>query len=115
MKVQVQGQSIRIRLGEAELDLLLAGETLSDATLTPMGDWQRLLALGPAVALERPSPGCWALVLPEQAFRAFAGERPRRDGFELVLPAAGGTSLQLSVEVDVRESRRRQAGAPRTG
>lgn len=110
MKLQLEGQSARVRLGEAELDRLLAGGRLSDVTSTPLGSWERSLRLGPGAALESTAPGSWALVLPEQAFRAFAGERPRRDGFELALPAGDGGLFRLSVEVDVRESRRRQVG-----
>ncbi len=111
MKLQLEGQSARLRLGEAELDHLLAGEVLTERTATPLGSWDWHLALGGEGGLTCPVPGRWLLTLPDQAFRAFSAERPRRDGFVLDLSAPDTVPLQVSVEVDVRESRRRQAAA----
>lgn len=107
MKLKLEDQSACIRLGEAELDLLLAGEALCACTATPFGTWRWQLVLGQDQLLDLAS-GAWTLTLPGESFRAFAAERPRRDGFALALAVANAAPLQLSVEVDVRESRRRQ-------
>lgn len=115
MKLQLEGQSARIRLGEAELDQLLAGEALADRVKTPLGAWQWSLVLGGHAGLTRPAPGEWQLALPDAAFRAFSAERPRRDGFTLDVSVPDAAPLQVSVEVDVRESRRRQAATAAAG
>jgi hypothetical protein len=107
MKLKLEGQNACIRLGEAELDLLLAGEALAACTATPFGTWRWQLMLGEDQLLDLAS-GVWTLTLPDESFRVFAAERPRRDGFSLALAVADAAPLQLSVEVDVRESRRRQ-------
>lgn len=108
MKLKLEGQNACIRLGEAELDLLLAGEALAACTATPFGSWRWQLVLGEGVQLLDLVSGVWTLTLPGESFRVFAAERPRRDGFSLALTVADAAPLQLSVEVDVRESRRRQ-------
>lgn len=112
MKLRIQGQEIRVRLGECEAGQLLGGEELTDATLTPFGAWRRQLALGDAAGLSMPAPGTWRLLLPAAEFRAFAAQRPRRDGLALDFGAAGPADLHVVVEIDARESRRHQLAAP---
>jgi hypothetical protein len=78
---------------------------------TPLGigSWQ--IVLGVKTGLARQALGEWQLTIPDAEFRVFSAERPRRDGFVLDLAAPGGTLLQVSLEVDVRDSRRRQVAA----
>lgn len=115
MKLQLEGQSARIRLGEAELDRLLAGEPQAEDVKTPLGVWGWRAVLGNGASLTCEAPGRWLLTIPGSEFRAFAAERPRRDGFvmDLAVPDAG--PLQVSIEVDVRESRRRQVRGDEMG
>ncbi len=107
MKLQVQGQSVRVRLSEDDLAALLEGGRCSDVTsLGTLGCWQRDLILVPAlVGGLSAEGGTWSLRVPRAAFEAFAGERPRRDGF--VLPGGDGAGLDITIEVDVRDSRKR--------
>lgn len=117
MKLQIQAHSLRLRLGEDELARLLDGHALIGHTATPLGPIAWRLALGPAAAFDGTGPADWCLHVPEAEFRAFAAERPRRDGFALAFHVAdeGASALEVSVEVDVRESRRKQvadAAAP---
>ena len=106
MKLQVQGQAVRVRLSEDELAELLDQGRCSDVTsLGMLGRWQRDLMLVPCLVGGLGTEGAtWSLRVPRAAFEAFASERPRRDGF--VLPAGGCAGLDLTIEVDVRDSRK---------
>lgn len=107
MKLQVQGQIARIRLSEDELGTLLMHGRCSDETrFGALGRWQRELVLVPsATGGLAVAGGAWTLQVPRAAFEAFAGERPRRDGF--LMPASDCAGLDISIEVDVRDSRKR--------
>lgn len=107
MKLQVQGQAVRIRLSEDELATLLTHGRCSDVTsLGTLGCWQRELVLVPSLAGGLVAEGdAWSLHMPRAAFEAFASERPRRDGF--LMPAGTCAGLDITVEVDVRDSRKR--------
>ena len=111
MKLQVQGQAIRLRLSEDALAVLLARGEFSDVTdMGGAGRWVRRLLLvqeaGPAFEREGEE---WCFRIPRAGFEAFVAERPRRDGHEMLIPAAAGRPpLALSVEVDVRDSRKRR-------
>ena len=111
MKLQVQGQAIRLRLSEDALAALLAQGECSDVTdLGDAGRWVRRLLLveGVGPAFEREGEA-WCFRIPRADFEAFAAERPRRDGHEMLIRAADGSPpLALSVEVDVRDSRKRR-------
>jgi hypothetical protein len=91
MKIQLDGQSLRLRIGEDELARLLGGEAVDTAT-----------ALSPQVVLR------WRLLLCDsEDFAAFANARPRRDGLHFHWTDTGADPLQVSVEIDVRDSHRR--------
>ena len=107
MKLQVQAQSVRVRLSEDELGALLTEGRCGDLTsLGTLVRWQREVILVPFVvgglAIEG---GTWSLHVPRAAFEAFAGQRPRRDGF--LLPGNYCAGLNITIEVDVRDSRKR--------
>jgi hypothetical protein len=107
MKLQVAGRSIRIRLDEAGLAGLLATGACTDATpLGPNATWRRTLRLvdAPEAGFTRTGDD-WEFTVPRAAFAAFARERPRRDGFLARLDAG----VELAIEVDVRDSRKRLA------
>lgn len=117
MKLQLQGQHVRLRLDEAELARLLAGDTIVNATDLGAGIHfcQRLgLHAGTAPMLQA-TPGEWRLQLPEAAVRDYVGRLPCRKalGFEL---DNGSAAVSLHFEVDVRDSlqvrgpRRRRSG-----
>lgn len=109
MKVQLQGQALRLRIDEAELARLLAGETLCNETHWPDGraGTQRL-ALAAQHGWQREASG-WRMELADAPVRDLAARLPSRDGLELELPAPDGAPpLQLRFDVDVRDSARRR-------
>jgi hypothetical protein len=106
MKLQIDDQRLRLRLSEEQLDELTRERRL-EATLQGPGASRSTRTLMLEEGLM--TPVCKGdlmqlqIVLPLTEFLAFARERPRRDGF-----AFTSDRLELSVEVDVRDSRRRQ-------
>lgn len=111
MKVQLQGQALRLRIDEAELAQLLAGVTVGNETHWPDGRVERQqLALADGHGWQRDGDG-WRVMLDESEVNALAAHLPSRDGLSLSLPAQGGKALQVLFDVDVRDSvRQRRAG-----
>ena len=110
MKLQLQGQSIRLRLDEAELALLLAGETVINRTTLGVaaGFSQSLLLGAGGVRGAMPSlvanDGGWCVELPRDAIEAYAGQLPCRHALSFELDLGGAEPVQLDFEVDVRDS-----------
>lgn len=109
MKVQLDGQSMRLRIGEDELARLLGGDAVDAATsLSPLVvlHWRLLLC-----DIEVPSlivgPDMVRVRLPREDFAAFASARPRRDGLHFDWTDTCADPLQVTVEIDVRDSHRR--------
>lgn len=121
MKLQLQGQSVRLRLDEAELGLLLAGETVVNRTTLGVaaGFSQSLLLDAGGTPGAMPSlvanDGNWRVELPRDAIETYAGQLPCRHALSFELDLGGAEPVQLDFEVDVRDSlksrgpRRRQA------
>lgn len=104
MKLQIEGQALRLRLSENELDTLLEFGQLENRITCPNGRVAtRQLALIGDTAETNLRGDLMALHidLPRAAFADFAAERPRRDGFGF-----NSAGLEISVEVDVRDSRK---------
>lgn len=114
MKLQLDGREIRLRLSEAELAQLQTDDAVQQSWPCPDGtDARCVLALVADAAESRcMGPlGDLRVEVPRSAFLAFAAERPRRDGFGF---ACG--PLQVTVQVDVRDSHRlRRAASPPVG
>jgi hypothetical protein len=103
VKLQVQAQSLRVRVTEAELQHLLSGSPLR---LDLGFDGNELLAMEVAAGPETSfaAGAAWRLALSEVDLRAYAGTLPRRDALVAVLTGSGGEPLRLEFEVDVRDS-----------
>ena len=123
MKLQIHGQRLRLRLDEAELARLLAGETIANTTDRGagggFGPWLTLHA--DAVPRLQSAPGGWRLWLPEAAVRDYVTRLPCREALCFALETDAGATLSLHFEVDVRDSlqvrgarRRQPAGPPAT-
>lgn len=105
MKLQVDSQTLRFRLSEAELAGLLRGGSCEDGLR--LGDGRVALR---AVHLvdDSVAPDLSGdlmdlrATLPRAGFQAFAVERPRRDGFSFTATCG----VAVSVEIDVRDSHR---------
>lgn len=112
MKVQLQGQSLRLRIGEDELASLLAGERVDNVTGAGVGAVLRqglAMVQGDAPTFAADGDG-WRFGLPEAAVRDYVARLPCRDALEFTFEG-GDAPLALSFEVDVRDSVRRR-GAP---
>jgi hypothetical protein len=114
MKLQVQQQSLRVRVTEAELLELLSGKSLRlDVAFCGRSFVGLQVACGPETALE---PGQdWRLRLSETALRIYGESLPSRDALVVELTGSGGEPLRLEFEVDVRDSVRVRGPTKRGG
>ena len=104
MKLQIAAGQLRLRLSEEELASLAADDRFHHAVTCPDGSTAHCRLTLQADADTGQCEGDLMdlrVVLPREAFLAFAAERPRRDGFAF---ACG--PLRIVVEVDVRDSHR---------
>lgn len=103
MKLQLQPGSLRVRIDEAELAALLAGNPLQ----LQIGFGSEVLVSLTLTLAEQLSlvPGAgWHLSLPESLLRDYVATLPRRDALTFALPVPGDEPLRLDFEVDVRDS-----------
>jgi hypothetical protein len=111
MKLQIEGQSLRVRIGEDELARLMAGESITARTRFAQafamtctlrlgaGDGARLAGLSEA----------WSIEVPEAEVREHALRLPTREGLKFILAGAeDGDALELLFDVDVRDSVRQR-------
>lgn len=110
MKLQVEGQHLRLRISEKELAVLLDGGAVDNLTTLGEDDHigQRLmLADSEQPSLDtRPMP--WQLRLPRAAVTAYAKRLPTREGLHFHLPRTATDVLELQFDVDVRDSVRQR-------
>jgi hypothetical protein len=105
MKLQLDGQQLRLRLDEAEFARLLAGDAVVASTRLPGTCWRLdALASDEETAVFATQADGLQLRLPLLLLQDYQQRLPCRDGIVVELPLADGTPLQLSVEVDVRDS-----------
>ena len=117
MKVQLQGQSLRLRIDEAELARLRDGRDVVNRTVLPGPDaFAQSVVLGD-VAQATLSGGAsdWRLVLPRAQVEDYVQRLPCKDGLRHVLSLSGGEALDVDFEVDVRDSARVRGKARREG
>jgi hypothetical protein len=115
MKLQVQGQHLRLRIGESELSALRDGATLENATCLGAIAWRLSLRLTDAEhASLRSGAGECAIEIPGRLVAAYAARLPCREGLALTLPAEGGPAIDVVLEVDVRDSVRNRGAARRS-
>jgi hypothetical protein len=111
MKLQIEGQSLRVRIGEAELARLLAGEAIEARTRFAQAfDMTCTLRLevGDAASLTG-QPEHWQVAIPDAMVREYAQRLPTRDGLTFLLPGkSDGEVLELLFDVDVRDSVRQR-------
>jgi hypothetical protein len=103
MKVQLQGQTLRFRIDEAELAVLQAGGVVENRTCLPGACLTQSVVLtdSPAPTLERGV----RLQLPRSLLDTYVARLPCRDGLTIRLPLpADQESLEIVFEVDVRDS-----------
>jgi hypothetical protein len=115
MKLQLEGQQLRVRVSEAEFAQLLAGTALEAAVQLPGTVWTwraqpvaegDLRATAEAASLQ--------LLLPLQLLSDYQKRLPCRDGLEAEQTVSDAPPLRLSFEVDVRDSVRTRGPRRRT-
>lgn len=115
MKLQINGQHLRLRIDEDELQRLLAGAVLSSATVLPGDRMFRLsLELCPHVdAAFDAGVNAWRVALPRTAVDDYVGRLPCRDGLTFHVASGDASTIELGFEVDIRDSVRRRVAKPR--
>ncbi|MHA6203636.1 hypothetical protein ACXU4B_04325 [Dyella soli] len=111
MKLQIEGQNLRVRIGEEELSRLLAGHAVEARTSFAQAFVLGCtLQLGPGDAAEvSGTPGAWHIRIPQAAVVAHAARLPTREGLRFELAGgADGDALVLLFDVDVRDSVRQR-------
>ncbi|RDI98127.1 hypothetical protein DVT68_13675 [Dyella solisilvae] len=111
MKLQIEGQSLRVRIGESELAQLLAGQAVELRTRFALAFTivctLRLAPIGEAGFTGQPE--AWLIELPDAAVREHASRLPTREGLTFALPTTeSGEVLELLFDVDVRDSVRQR-------
>lgn len=116
MKVQMQGQSLRVRISEAELARLLAGEAIDNLTRLPGGECCRheVRVVGGDEPTLLAGEGGWTLSLSRGQLDPYVARLPCREGLAFRLAVGIGPDLEVDFEVDVRDSVRSR-GTSRRG
>ncbi|MDR1076016.1 MAG: hypothetical protein LBL59_06890 [Xanthomonadaceae bacterium] len=111
MKLQIQNQTLRFRIGESELASLLDGGIVATQTRLPEGSaFAQRIACG---AVSEPRLECqaqrWSVTLPETEVRAYAQALPSRNGLKWIV-GDDDAAITLVFEVDVHDSLRHREG-----
>ncbi|MFT4247491.1 MAG: hypothetical protein QM581_05545 [Pseudomonas sp.] len=115
MKIQLQGQTLRLRVDESELDALLAGRAVSNLTPLPgIGYSEQVIELHDGAIVLVGSHAAWRAQLPRAQVQAYVRTLPARKGLEFALASAARPAdrLLLVFEVDVRDSVRKRGRLP---
>ena len=115
MRVQLEGQTLRLRIDEAELAQLLAGAAVENRTRLPDGRAEiQQLHLATHLGWQR-NDATWHIELPKIDVTALSARLPSREGLHFELPMPDGETLQVLFDVDVRDSARRRLHKPSEG
>jgi hypothetical protein len=111
MKLQIEGQNLRVRIGEEELAHLLAGDAIAAHTTFARAfviTYTLRLGGGDDASLSGQADD-WQIEIPEEAAREHAQRLPTREGLKFILagPDESG-ALELLFDVDVRDSVRQR-------
>ncbi|MFC4527216.1 hypothetical protein ISN76_10965 [Dyella halodurans] len=111
MKLQIEGQNLRVRIGEVELATLMAGDALVSRTAFAQAFTLTCtvrLGAGDTASFSGRAD-TWQIEIPEAAVRDHARRLPTREGLKFILAGTGDAdALKLLFDVDVRESVRRR-------
>jgi hypothetical protein len=111
MKLQIEGQNLRVRIGEEELARLLAGDAITASTAFARAFAIRctLRLVAGDDALFGGQADDWQIEIPAVAVRDHAQRLPTREGLSFILAGPhDGEALELLFDVDVRDSVRQR-------
>jgi hypothetical protein len=107
MRVQQQNQRLRLRIEEAELRQLLAGEVVLNTICWPGRRETQTIELADRLDWQD-QPNGWRMRLPDAEVRELAARLPSREGLHWTLPVPQAEPLRILFDVDVRDSARRR-------
>jgi hypothetical protein len=115
MRVQLEGQTLRLRIDEAELAQMLAGGIAENRTCLPDGRLEmQQVRLASQLGWRR-DDARWCIDLPDADVRALSARLPSREGLHFELPTPQGDTLQILFDIDVRDSARKRLHKPAEG
>jgi uncharacterized protein YhdP len=115
MRVQMEGQTLRLRVNEAELAQLLAGDTSENRTVLPDGRTHvQCIRLADSLTW-RHADDAWNIDLPRADVYALSQRLPSRDGLRFHFQSSASQALEVLFDVDVRDSARRRFHIPTEG
>lgn len=105
MNVKLTSHAIRVRVTRAELETLLSSRAITLQVALPRNHAIRI-NVRPAViggwSLDSDPTGTW-IVIPRAELEALSSSLPSREGLKRSFELAGGESVEVSFEVDVRD------------
>lgn len=111
MKLQIEGQSLRVRIGEDELARLMAGVPIASSTRFAdafLMTCTLRLGAGDDARFSGP-PDAWLIEVPAGRVREHAQRLPTREGLKFLLAGTDeADALELLFDVDVRDSVRQR-------
>jgi hypothetical protein len=108
MRVQLESQTLRLRIDEAELAQMLAGGMAENRTRLPDGRQEtQQLRLAGQLGWQR-DDAHWRIALPDADVRALSARLPSREGLHFGLATPEGGTLEILFDVDVRDSARKR-------
>lgn len=105
MKVQRQGQKLRLRVSREEFDDVLKGKAVVTETAWPDGRKERIEVLGADHSAWLRLADGWQVCLQASALRDLAARLPQRDGCVFEQPVPGGDPLVVAFDVDLHRER----------
>ena len=111
MKLQIEGQKLRVRIDETELSRLLDGYELQSVTrFADAFSIQITIEPGEGDAASLTGDAsAWRIAVPVAALQQHATQLPSRDGLHFGLSGqTAAVAMELLFDVDVRDSARRR-------
>lgn len=115
MKVQLHGQSVRLRIDESELAQMFEGGRVENLTQVAGACMRQLVRVGGERPVLLVLADGWCLEIPAGQLVEYAARLPCRDGLAFSFASTQYDATRFVLEVDVRDSakvrgRRRTSG-----
>jgi len=112
MRVQLENDTIRVRVDEDELAVLLQGGALSGSTAFGQVFTMRYVVapIAASVCGLSGDPSAWRVSVPHADLQALKLSLPSKDGLFFEMPGHDSVVTTLRFDVDVKDSLRRRRG-----